>query len=121
MNYAPACVTPAECIACGRELGEDAADPASTACNDCFAESERKAHEAILRDYRWAARDWLRCDGCKGTGERRDQHCYCRLGQAKHAAEAKRFEFVKGLPALAVTSARALRENEIDPQQRIAQ
>jgi len=120
MNYAAAAVYPAECTACGRELGEDAADPAAVACDDCYSESERKAGEEAIRDFRWAARNWLRCDGCKGTGERRDEHCYCRLGQANHDAEAKRFAFVKSLPALAVTSARALREGEMDPQQRIA-
>src|SRR3954470_10114010 len=113
MNYAVSPIFyPAECIACGRELGEESADPACAACNGCYLESERKAHQEALRDFRWAARNWLRCDGCKGTGERRDEHCYCRLGQAQHAAEAKRFAFVKSLPALAVTSARVLRESE---------
>ena len=44
MNYAVARVTyPAECIACGRELGEDALDPASVACDGCYQESETKA------------------------------------------------------------------------------
>jgi hypothetical protein len=114
MNYAFASVYyPAECVACGRELGEQGADPDGFACDDCFIESERKAHEEAVKDFRWAARDWLRCTGCKGTGERRDEYCYCRLGQAAHAAEAKRMAFVKSLPALAVTSPRVLREAEL--------
>jgi len=114
MNYAAAPVTyPAECIACGRELGEDAADPASVACDDCYAESQHKAREEAVREFRLLSRDWLCCDACKGSGERRDGYCYCHIGQAAHAAEAKRFEFVRSLPALAVTSARALREERI--------
>jgi hypothetical protein len=120
MNFAPAPLPPS-CDACGARIDYEPEDPTGIACNDCWQESELKAQAEAVREFRWAARNWLRCDGCKGTGERRDEHCYCRLGQAMHAAEAKRFEFVRGLPALAVTSPRALRESELDPQLRIAQ
>ena len=119
MNYIPYQL-PALCIACGARIADEPEDPTGYACDDCWFESERKAHEENLRDFRWSAKNWICCEGCKGTGERHDQHCYCRIGQAKHAAEAKRFEFVRSMPALAVTSARALREGEIDPQERIA-
>jgi hypothetical protein len=119
MNYCPA-PTPPACTSCGDRIDYEPEDATGLACNGCFFESEQARAEELVREFRWAARNWLRCDGCKGTGDRRDQHCFCRIGQAMHDAEAARFAFVRGLPALAVTSARALRENEIDPQMRIA-
>ncbi len=108
------------CISCGAEITYEPEDSSGVACNDCFFESERKAAEEDVRDFRWSARNWLRCDGCRGTGERRDGYCYCRIGQAMHAAEAARFAGVKGLPALAVCGARYMTESGIDPQERIA-
>ena len=111
---------PPLCVACGSRREEECEDPTGDACNDCFFESERAVAEESIREFRWLSKNWLCCDGCRGTGVYRDAHCYCRIGQAQHAAEAKRFEFVRSLPALAVTSARALREGEIDPQERIA-
>ena len=122
MNYIPYQL-PALCTSCGARIADEPEDPTGYACDDCFCESERKAHEENLRDFRWCARNWLRCDTCKGTGERisgRAGYCYCHIGNALHEAEAARFAFVRSLPALAVTSARALREEEIDPQERIA-
>jgi len=65
MNYAAAVVTyPVECIACGRELGEDALDPAAVACDGCYQESEAKA--AIAREderracFQFLAHEWFR-------------------------------------------------------------
>ena len=65
MNYAVARVTyPAECIACGRELGEDALDPASVACDGCYQESEAKAAWAREQErndcFRSLAHEWFR-------------------------------------------------------------
>jgi hypothetical protein len=113
------------CICCGSELLPDCdgEDPTGAVCNSCFAESEAamqkaKAFEA-LSDFRWMSKDWLRCDGCAGTGIRKDQHCYCRKGQALHLDESKRFAFVRGLPARAVLSTKCMVANGIDPDERI--
>ena len=61
---------PPLCVSCGAVIDYEPEDP--FACNACFFESERKAAEEAVRDFRWAAKNWLCCDGCKGSGERRD-------------------------------------------------
>lgn len=111
---------PPLCTACGTRIDYEPEDATGLACNDCFADSERKAAEENIRDFRWCARNWLRCDGCKGTGEHNESYCYCRIGQAMHDAEAAQFEFVRYLPAGSVLNARYMLENDIDPQERIA-
>jgi hypothetical protein len=114
----------ARCESCGVvvEFGPelDTVDPNEQVCSSCYAESEAAAQEELAREFRWMSRDWLRCVDCKGTGIRKDEHCYCRKGRALHEAEAARFAFVRQLPALAVTSARHMTESGINPQQRIA-
>ena len=114
----------ARCESCGAVVecdGElDTVDPDEQVCSGCFAESEAAAQQEAVREFRWMARDWLRCGSCKGTGESREEYCYCRKGRALHDAEAARFAFVRQLPALAVTSPRYMTEAGIDPQTRIA-
>jgi hypothetical protein len=118
VNYAA--YSPPSCISCGARIDYEPEDETGDACNDCWQESERKAQHELVLEFRWMSRDWLRCCGCSGTGIRHDQHCYCRKGQALHAAEAARFAFVRELPALAVCGAQHMAESGIDPQQRIA-
>jgi hypothetical protein len=111
------------CWDCGARIDYEAEDETGCKCNDCYFAEELKTREEALRDFRWLARNWLRCDSCQGTGERLSGHggyCYCHVGEAAYAAESARFAFVKSLPALAVTSARHMREAGIDPQERIA-
>jgi hypothetical protein len=119
MNYAPAPLPPS-CVSCGATIDYEPEDETGLACNGCWQESELKAQQELVREFRWMARDYLRCVGCGGTGVRRDEHCYCRKGQALHAAETERFAFVRGLPALAVCGAQHMAESGLDPQQRIA-
>jgi hypothetical protein len=119
VNYAYNPLPPL-CLTCGRRVEEEAEDLSGCACNDCYFEDERKARVEALSEFRWQSRNWLRCDDCAGTGMRLEGYCYCRKGNAAHEAEAARFAFVKSLPALAVTSARHMREAGIDPQERIA-
>jgi len=119
VNYAPAPLPPS-CISCGARIDYEPEDESGLACNDCWQESELKAQAELVREFRWVSRDWLRCDGCAGTGVRKDEHCYCRKGRALHEAEAARFAFVRQLPALAVTSPRHMTEAGLDPQTRIA-
>ena len=71
MNYIPYQL-PALCTACGARIADEPEDPTGYACDDCFCESERKAHEENLRDFRWCAR------GMQADHEQRQRH---RLSQ----------------------------------------
>lgn len=114
----------ARCESCGAivecDIELDTVDRDEQVCSSCYLESQAAAQAELVREFRWMSRDWLRCGSCKGTGVSKDEHCYCRKGQALHNAEAARFAFVRELPALAVCSAEYMAEAGIDPMQRIA-
>jgi DNA-directed RNA polymerase subunit RPC12/RpoP len=118
LNYIPA--RRAFCLECGADFSDEPVDETGCRCDECHLKDTLAARVEALSEFRWQSRNWLRCDDCAGTGMRLEGYCYCRKGNAAHEAEAARFAFVKSLPALAVTSARHMREAGIDPEERIA-
>jgi hypothetical protein len=115
MNYAS--FSPPICIECGDRV--DYEPEHDLYCNPCWFRAEAEAQRQRVLDFRNNANEWLRCSMCHGTGEYRDGYCRCHVGEAAHDAEAKRFAFVKSLPALAVCGAEWMADAGIDPQTRI--